>query len=635
MLVVTSAATYAQENTGTACADGIDNDGDGLIDCADSDCTGLPNNGCATCSDGRSFADIVISYDPGCFIRDPIPEGALGAANYNGSPVALNQFTFLGDGGSIKLGFTNNLLTNSGDGNADVFIFEIGGAAEACDIAVQPADAATLTAVNTAGLLDPDGDGYFEIGRIAGATTAIDLDVLIPGFVFGDLLFDAIEIRDVPDRGCVGLTPGADIDAVCALSLVLPPDCAGVPGGTAILDSCGVCLETTDPTFNQSCADCAGIPNGTSILDECGVCLEPTDPNFNQSCADCAGTPNGTAIFDECGLCLEPSSPVFNTLCADCEGTPNGTAILDSCGVCLQPDDPGFNASCTDCAGVVNGTSILDQCGVCLDVNDPSFNASCTDCAGVLNGTAVSDSCGVCLPPDDPSFNASCTDCAGVVNGSSTFDECGQCLEPTDPTFNRSCADCFGTPNGEATLDSCGVCRLPNDPRFNESCTDCAGVLFGIFVLDSCGVCGPPDAAGFGESCRDCNGEIFGNAMLDSCGLCLLPSDPDFNQTCLTPASIEVYMPTAFSPNNDGVNDLFQLYAKTPLSLIVLTFQVFDRWGNIVYSAPKQELRFALPAWDGRMNEKPADEGVYVYVVQVETLAGIRKTVSGEVHLLR
>jgi len=52
---------------------------------------------------------------------------------------------------------------------------------------------------------------------------------------------------------------------------------------------CGAAID------NVVVFDCSGAPNGTAVIDACGICLEPTDPDFNQSCADCAGTPNGTA----------------------------------------------------------------------------------------------------------------------------------------------------------------------------------------------------------------------------------------------------------------------------------------------------------------------------------------------------
>jgi len=56
-------------------------------------------------------------------------------------------------------------------------------------------------------------------------------------------------------------------------------DCAGVVGGIAEKDTCGVC--NGDGT---SCIDCADVPNGDSVLDDCGVC----DANLSNNCQDCS-----------------------------------------------------------------------------------------------------------------------------------------------------------------------------------------------------------------------------------------------------------------------------------------------------------------------------------------------------------
>ncbi|MEE9439807.1 MAG: hypothetical protein V3V14_12450, partial [Saprospiraceae bacterium] len=56
-----------------------------------------------------------------------------------------------------------------------------------------------------------------------------------------------------------------------------------------------------DDLIDQSCLDCAGEINGTAVLDSCGICLEPTDPNFNtdsQVCTDCNGVLFGNAVID-------------------------------------------------------------------------------------------------------------------------------------------------------------------------------------------------------------------------------------------------------------------------------------------------------------------------------------------------
>lgn len=208
---------FSQENTSIACADGIDNDNDGQIDCADADCVGLPNNGCAICGDGWSFADVLIEYIPGCPLADPDPTGALGVSDYNGATVDQPDFVFLGQGGILKLGFTNNILTNSGDDLEDLWVFEIGPGVEACNLALQPLDSFTLAQLQLLGIPDINGDGYFEIGGIGGSTSGVDIDGIMPDYPAGTLKFDAVEIVDVVDDDCWGGTPGADIDAVCAL----------------------------------------------------------------------------------------------------------------------------------------------------------------------------------------------------------------------------------------------------------------------------------------------------------------------------------------------------------------------------------------------------------------------------------
>jgi len=375
--LIVSFTLSGQENNYLLCADGIDNDNDGFVDCEDQECVDLPNQGCAICTDGLSFADYTIDYESGCTISDPDLDGALGVSDYMGSSTDAPDFIYLGEGGFIKLGFDDNLISNSGDNQADVFVFEVGTLVEPMSISLRPFDNKTTDKLIALGYADPDLDGFYYMIDLGGSTSFVDIDELVPGCFSGELVFDAIEIRDIDDRPCMGGAPGADIDAVCALYSL---DCAGTPNGTFIFDACGECLAPTDPTFNQSCIDCTGTPNGDAIIDDCGECLEPLDPNFNQSCIDCAGTFNGTAIIDVCGLCLEPTDPAFNQSCLDCAGTPNGTAVVDECGECHEPSSLLYNESCLDCAGIPNGISVIDSCGVCLEALDPTFNQSCFTC---------------------------------------------------------------------------------------------------------------------------------------------------------------------------------------------------------------------------------------------------------------
>ncbi len=87
-------------------------------------------------------------------------------------------------------------------------------------------------------------------------------------------------------------------------------------------------------------------------------------------------------------------------------------------------------------------------------------------------------------------------------------------------------------------------------------------------------------------------------------------------------------IPTAFSPNGDGKNDLFR-----PLNpnLKTLVFRVYDRWGVLVY-----ETDVIGDGWDGTYKNMKQDLGVYVWQAQY-SLTGINETftASGNVTLVR
>ena len=97
---------------------------------------------------------------------------------------------------------------------------------------------------------------------------------------------------------------------------------------------------------------------------------------------------------------------------------------------------------------------------------------------------------------------------------------------------------------------------------------------------------------------------------------------------------VEVFVPTAFSPNGDGVNEGFQPFFKSDLVKIGdYDFRVFGRWGNLVFSSQNQTA-----AWDGTWRGAACAEGVYIWSLSVRlTLNGKEETrvLSGDVTLLR
>jgi gliding motility-associated-like protein len=78
-------------------------------------------------------------------------------------------------------------------------------------------------------------------------------------------------------------------------------------------------------------------------------------------------------------------------------------------------------------------------------------------------------------------------------------------------------------------------------------------------------------------------------------------------------ASPKIFVPTSFSPNEDGTNDGFKPMLDRPSS--EYHFSVYDRWGHIVFETHSEEI-----FWDGTyMNkgEKPIKQDVYVYKLKV------------------
>ena len=95
-----------------------------------------------------------------------------------------------------------------------------------------------------------------------------------------------------------------------------------------------------------------------------------------------------------------------------------------------------------------------------------------------------------------------------------------------------------------------------------------------------------------------------------------------------------VFIPTAFSPDGDGVNDLFTINAGADVAQIK-SFYLFNRWGEQVHEAfnfMPNDLSFS---WDGRYRGQVLNAGVYVYFAEIEFIDGEVILYKGDVVLLR
>lgn len=94
------------------------------------------------------------------------------------------------------------------------------------------------------------------------------------------------------------------------------------------------------------------------------------------------------------------------------------------------------------------------------------------------------------------------------------------------------------------------------------------------------------------------------------------------------------YLPTAFSPNFDGINDRLTVFGRGNL-FRVEDFKVFNRWGDLVYSTKALLVNDPTSGWDGVANGKPAEAGSYAVSYTVIWQDGLRQKRKGVVTLLR
>ena len=93
--------------------------------------------------------------------------------------------------------------------------------------------------------------------------------------------------------------------------------------------------------------------------------------------------------------------------------------------------------------------------------------------------------------------------------------------------------------------------------------------------------------------------------------------------------AVDFYFPTAFSPNADGVNDVYRAFPGIGVDIIE-ELNIYDRWGQHSYA-----FNAASPGWDGLVDGEPAAVGVYVYYGTIRLLDGRRVPVEGSFTLLR
>ena len=88
-----------------------------------------------------------------------------------------------------------------------------------------------------------------------------------------------------------------------------------------------------------------------------------------------------------------------------------------------------------------------------------------------------------------------------------------------------------------------------------------------------------------------------------------------------------IYIPDAFSPNGDGINELFFVYGD---GLVKVSLRIYNRWGEELFHTDDQTV-----GWNGTYKGKPCELGVYVYKLSYEALDGRQLTKTGHISLIK
>ena len=97
----------------------------------------------------------------------------------------------------------------------------------------------------------------------------------------------------------------------------------------------------------------------------------------------------------------------------------------------------------------------------------------------------------------------------------------------------------------------------------------------------------------------------------------------------------KIFIPTSFSPNDDGINDFFYIFGNERQISRIKKFAVYNRWGNVLYEALDFAPNDESKGWDGRFKNILQNPGVFVYVAEIEYIDGISEILTGDVTLVR
>ena len=93
----------------------------------------------------------------------------------------------------------------------------------------------------------------------------------------------------------------------------------------------------------------------------------------------------------------------------------------------------------------------------------------------------------------------------------------------------------------------------------------------------------------------------------------------------VNPTSRDIYIPNAFTPNNDGKNDLFKVYGYFK----EYSMFIYNQWGELIWTTKKSS------GWDGKVNGKLQPTGIYVFYSEITLFDQRKLSKKGTINLIQ
>ncbi|MFZ9943229.1 MAG: PKD domain-containing protein, partial [Bacteroidia bacterium] len=90
---------------------------------------------------------------------------------------------------------------------------------------------------------------------------------------------------------------------------------------------------------------------------------------------------------------------------------------------------------------------------------------------------------------------------------------------------------------------------------------------------------------------------------------------------------VAVWLPNSFTPNNDGINDIFFAMGT---NISDFSLEIYNRWGDLVFVTDNP-----TKGWDGTLKNEAASQDVYVYSLKYKTINNDLQTKFGRISLIR